>query len=277
MRIAVIPNGGSSEAMALFESVCGRLTALGACVVPICRQDALPSAAEITAGLQGCDAAVAIGGDGTIMHVAKAAAACCPVLGINGGHLGFLAGLEGNELSALSALIQQEYTVETRDLLEVTVHTAAGERPYLAINDAVISRGALSRLLELQIAADGCELLTTRGDGAIIATPTGSTAYTMSAGGPIVHPSVECILVTPICPHSLVSRTHVLPVATTVTVTAASADGQEAFLTVDGEEYIPLTATDSIIVRRAAQTARLIRLKAATYYDVLQEKFSGRR
>lgn len=277
MRIAVIPNGGSGEAAALFESVCGRLTALGAEVVPICRQDALPSVAEITAGLQECDVAVAIGGDGTIMHVAKAAAACCPVLGVNGGHLGFLAGLEGNELSALSTFIQQEYTVETRDLLEVTVHTAAGERPYLAINDAVISRGALSRLLELQIAADGCELLTTRGDGAIIATPTGSTAYTMSAGGPIVHPSVECILVTPICPHSLVSRTHVLPAATTVTVMAASAEGQEAFLTVDGEEYVPLAPTDSITVRRAAQTARLIRLKTATYYDVLQEKFSGRR
>ena len=277
MRIAVVPNLRSDGAAALFGPVCNRLTAAGAQVVSVCREKALPSAADITASLQGCDAAVAIGGDGTIVHVAKAAAAICPVLGINGGHLGFLASLEGDELSGLDALFSQEYTLEERDLLQVTVHTGGGEREFLAMNEAVISRGALSRLLDLRVSADGSDLLTTRGDGAIIATPTGSTAYSMSAGGPVVHPAVSCMLVTPVCPHSLVSRTHILPTTATLTVTAVAADGDEAFLTVDGEENVSFGAKDSITVTRAGQTARLIRLKAATYYDVLTEKLSGRR
>ncbi len=277
MRIAVVPNLRSDGAAALFQPVCDCLTAAGAHVVPVCVEGTLPSAAQITEFLRGCDAAVAIGGDGTIVHVAKAAVAICPVLGVNGGHLGFLAGLEGDELSCLDALITQAYTLESRDLLQITVHTDGGRREFLAMNEAVISRGALSRLLELHVSADGSDLLTTRGDGAIIATPTGSTAYSMSAGGPVVHPAVSCMLVTPVCPHSLVSRTHILPTTATLTVTAAAADGGEAFLTVDGEENVSFGDKDFITVTRAGQSARLIRLKAATYYDVLTEKLSGRR
>ncbi len=276
MQIAVIPNLRSPGATTLFRPVCDRLTAAGAEVVPVSREGTLPTAAQITAAMAGCDAAVAIGGDGTIMHVAKAAATRCPVLGVNGGHLGFLAGLEGDELTRLDALLSGEYTCESRDLLQVTVHTCGGERTFLAMNDAVISRGALSRLLELQVSADGCPLLTTRGDGVIVATPTGSTAYSMSAGGPVVHPAVGCMLVTPVCPHSLVSRTHILPPASVLAITAAT-EGEDAFLTVDGEENISLGAQDRVTVTRATQTARLIRLKVATYYDVLSEKLSGRR
>jgi len=212
------------------------------------------------------------------MHVAKAAAALgCPVLGINSGHLGFLDIAERDELDGLTALLDGAYTIEERALLDVTVHTAAGETSCLAMNEAVISRGSLSRLVDVCVCADGDEIMRCRGDGIIVATPTGSTAYSLSAGGPVVDPAVDCVLLTPVCPHSLDSRSRLLPIRVVLTVRAAAADGETAFITVDGEENIPLTADDYVTIERAATTARLIRLKSASFYDRLCHKLSDRR
>jgi NAD+ kinase len=278
MRVALIPNNRTEHGKTLSASVRERLEKAGAEVVVVDRDGALASSAEIAARLTDCQVAIALGGDGTIMHVAKAAATVgCPVLGINGGHLGFLAGLEQDELAALDGLFDGTYEQDERSLLQVIVHKQDGDYNFLAMNEAVFSRGALSRLVNLQIEGDGQEILSCSGDGAIVATPTGSTAYSLSAGGPVVDPSVACILLTPVCPHTLDSRTRILPSNSVLTVTASAADGGEAFITVDGEENIAFTAADRVTVRQAEETARLIRLKPTTFYDVLSRKLMDRR
>ncbi len=278
MYVAVIPNNRSAQASTLTSAVCERLKNAGAEVVVISRDGGLPTSGEIVARLDDCAVAIALGGDGTIMHVAKAAATVgCPVLGINGGHLGFLAGLEQDELAALDGLLDGTYGEEARTLLRVTVQKADGEHSFLAMNEVVISRGALSRLVDLHIAGNGQEILSCSGDGAIVATPTGSTAYSLSAGGPVVDPSVSCMLLTPVCPHTLDSRTRILPSDSVLTVTASAADGGEAFITVDGEENISFTAADRVTIRQATKTARLIRLKPTTFYDALSRKLTDRR
>ena len=234
--------------------------------------------AQLTEALTGCDLAVAVGGDGTIVHVAKAAAAVgCPVLGINGGHLGFLAGLEADELDALPALLSGEYTVDQRALLQVTVHTEEGDVTRYAMNEAVISRGGLSRLVDVMVLADGAEVLSCRGDGVIIATPTGSTAYSLSAGGPVVDPSVDCVLLTPVCPHSLDSRPRIWPANVTLTAEAVAADGAPVYVTVDGEENIPLGPHHTVTIRRAEVAVRLVQLRRNSFYERLRRKLSDRR
>lgn len=277
MRIAVIPNNRSAQATDLTAQVCQRLKNAGAEMLAIACEGGLPSSTEIASRLGGCSLAIALGGDGTIMHVAKAAATVgCPVLGINGGHLGFLAGLEQDELAALDGLLDETYCEEDRTLLRVTVQKEDGEHTFLAMNEAVVSRGAVSRLVDLHIAGNGQEILSCCGDGAIIATPTGSTAYSLSAGGPVVDPSVACMLLTPVCPHTLDSRTRILPPDSVLTVTAA-ADGGEAFVTVDGEENVAFTSADQVIIRQADEVARLIRLKPTTFYDAFSRKLMDRR
>ena len=278
MLIAVVPNQSKSDNDALVRQVSRQLADAGAKVRVVCAQTAMPTPPQLIQALEGTDAAVAIGGDGTIMHVAKAAAMVgCPVLGINGGRLGFLAGLEPEELPRLTDLLEGGYAVEQRALLDITVHTAEGETTLTAMNEAVISRGSLSRLVDVTVHSGEQEILTCRGDGIIVATPTGSTAYSLSAGGPVVDPAVDCLLLTPVCPHSLDSRSRVLPADAVLTLQATAADGAPAFITVDGEQNISLTAADRVTVRRAATTARLIRLTDTTFYDGLRHKLFDRR
>ena len=278
MTVTVIPNLNKPQNEALYQAVCARLTALGATVRAVSVPQGLPTARDLIAAMQGSDAAVAIGGDGTIMHVAKAAAqTSCPVLGINGGRLGFLAGAEPEELDGLSALLSGDYTVEERDLLEVTIHTDGEQTTRLAMNEAVLARGSMSRLVDIVVTADGRALMTCRGDGIIVATPTGSTAYSLSAGGPVIDPAVECLLLTPVCPHSLDSRSRVLPMGVTLTLRATAAEGDTAFVTVDGEENIPVPEDGLVTVRRATLRARLVRLTDGTFYDELQHKLFHRR
>ena len=278
MLIAVVPNQMKSENDALVRTVSQRLAQAGADVRVVCAAGSLPTTAQLIQALTNCDKAIAIGGDGTIMHVAKAAAvAGCAVLGINAGRLGFLAGMEPGELDKLDRLLACDYEEETRNLLEVTVSTATGEHTLLAMNDVVISRGSLSRLVDVTVHNGGAEVLACRGDGVIVATPTGSTAYSLSAGGPVVDPAVACILLTPVCPHSLDSRSRVLPHNSQLTLCATTADGNPAFITVDGEQNIPLTATDTVRARLSDTVVRLIRLTDSDFYAGLRYKLSDRR
>lgn len=220
------------------------------------------------------DIIIAIGGDGTIMHVAKQAAPLSiPVLGINGGKLGFLAGMEMDETYRLQALLDGAYDTEERLLLDVTVD--GSQDTYLAMNEAVVSRGALSRLVDLKVTSGDGDVMRYRADGVMVATPTGSTAYSLSAGGPVVDPRVPCMLLTPICPHSLYARSYVLSADTVLHIDSADAKG-DTFLTVDGETEIPLPAGGAVTARRSALTARLIRLQTQSFYDVLDKKLIGR-
>ena len=274
MLIAVVPNQSKTESGELVRTVSRHLAQLGANVRVVCSDGSLPAMAQLTEALTGCDMAVAIGGDGTIVHVAKAAAAAgCPVLGINAGHVGFLAGLEANELDDLSALLKGEYTVDERALLEVTVHKDGGAITRYAMNEAVISRGGLSRLVDVTVRADGGEVLSCRGDGVIIATPTGSTAYSLSAGGPIVEPDAQNILITPICAHDMASRGIVASDKRIVTVSVVKNSRRNAFLSVDGGKAVRMNIGDVATVKASHLRTKLVRLKDRSFYDVVNTKF----
>lgn len=276
MVITIVPNRLKPETEGIAAIVTARLRGLGA-TVHVLEDASLPPLAELAAALGGSDVTIAIGGDGTIMHVAKAAAvADCPILGINAGRLGFLAGVEPDCLYEVDNLLSGRYTVDERALLEVTVDTAA-PRTLLALNEAVVARGSLSRMVDVTVTAEERVLMTCRGDGIIVCTPTGSTAYSLSAGGPVVDPSVACVLLTPVCPHGLDSRSRVLPANVPLKVQAVAAEGEQAFITVDGEENIPLASTDTVTVCPAASVVRLIRLTGTNFYDELRQKLSDRR
>lgn len=277
MKIAVLSNPGMPGTRPLLSEVCRVLRQLGAEVT-----HPTPDAAFLSAEADDCvrksDVVVALGGDGTMIHVAKRAAAYGkPVLGINGGHLGFMAGLEADELPLLSALIEEKYTLERRMMLRVTVASANGEeRSFDVLNEAVIARGAVSRMAELCVCNHDKPVVTYRADGVIVSTPTGSTAYSLSAGGPVVDPTVNCMLLTPVCPHSLYARSYVFGEDACLTVTGKAAPGETVCLTLDGEEGPDLRENDRITIRRSALEAQFIHIKSQAFYDVLRQKLLER-
>ncbi len=225
-------------------------------------------------GIKSCDVVIAIGGDGTIIHAAKhAVEEDKPLLGINVGRLGFMAGLEMSELSQLVGLKNKSYSIEKRMLLECIHKTEDKENTYLALNDVVVSNGALSRIIELDISCDDKQIITYRADGIILSTPTGSTAYALSAGGPVIEPSINCISLTPICPHSLASRTVIFKKNSQITVKGSALNLHPIYITVDGEEGVKLKEHELIKVRRSEKTVKLITLKDKSFYEVLSNKF----
>lgn len=274
MRVAMLPNRNVQGVETVLSAVCEKLNTLG--IETVMSQDAQFPPQDCDTLLKEADLVVALGGDGTLIHVAKHAARFgIAVLGINCGHLGFMAGMEANDLSALELLRGGAFDVSHRMMLEVTVHKAEGDRVLYALNEAVISRGNPSRLIHLSVFSDDRPVVSYRADGVIVATPTGSTAYSLSAGGPIVDPSVNCLLVTPICPHSLHTRPYIFGEHTQLTMKPDS-EGREVFLTVDGEEAVALSQEDTVTVRRASLTARMLQLRPAAFYEVLEQKLTDR-
>ncbi|MFZ2538280.1 MAG: NAD(+)/NADH kinase [Oscillospiraceae bacterium] len=229
---------------------------------------------EFFDGIKSCDVVIAIGGDGTIIHAAKHAVEVDkPLLGINVGRLGFMAGIEMSELSQLLGLKNGSYSIEERMLLECVHITKNDENTYLALNDVVVSNGALSRIIELDISCGDRQIITHRADGIILSTPTGSTAYALSAGGPVIEPSMNCISLTPICPHSLLSRTVIFKENSQITVRGSALNLHPIYITVDGEDGAKLEEQDSILVRRSEKTVKLITLNDKSFYEVLSNKF----
>jgi len=222
------------------------------------------------------DLLVVLGGDGTILRASRQAGPRgIPVLGVNLGGFGFLAEVGIRELKeVIPRLLRGDYALDERMMLEAVVER--GEQKiegFLALNDMVVTKGGYARLLRLRTYINGEHLATYPADGLIVSTPTGSTAYSLSAGGPIVHPRVEVILVTPICPHMLHARSVVVSGDDTVTVEfAGGVEG--AMLTVDGQEGFPLQGGDRVVVRRAAQRAKLVRLYPFQFYTLLRQKLS---
>lgn len=227
--------------------------------------------------IQKCDAVVTIGGDGTIIHVAKHAANFeKPLLGINMGRLGFVAELEPNELPMLERLFSGDYNVEKRQMLKVTLKSKSGSKSFFALNDAVISRGSMTKIIDLDVWLKKSYICHYRADGLIVSTPTGSSAYALSAGGPVIEPSMSCILMTPICSHSLFSRPVLFNPSSEILVNAASREDTDLTLTIDGETTIPITADDTVVITTAEIYAELIVLKDKTFYRVLSDKFTER-
>ncbi len=220
------------------------------------------------------DLMVCFGGDGTILHAAKDAQRHgVSVLGVNLGSVGFLSELEATELSQLERLTQGKYRIEERMMLDVSVRRE-GKTVYrdLALNDAAITKGAVARIIDLEVKADGVVVSRYSGDGVIVSTPTGSTAYAMSAGGPIVEPTVENILVTPICPHALHTRSFVLDRGRSVAVRMGKLSRKTAYLSVDGGKAFRLSASDQVELHRSKSRAKLIRLTNRSFYTVVNQK-----
>ena len=276
MKIAVIPNMKATGVELALVPVVEALKALGAEVSSLdVDTDFLSPLTDVLIGE--CDVVVTLGGDGTIIHAAKRAALYGkPVLGINCGHLGFMAGLESDELTELRALICGDYTVEQRMMLDICVNLDDEERHFSALNEAVISRRELSRMIELEVHNQDELVMTYHADGVILATPTGSTAYSLSAGGPIIDPALNCMLMTPICPHSLHSRAYIFGQDAQLHVRLPEV-GTVACLTIDGEEGIPINHTHTITVRRSDAVANMIKIKPMAFYEVLNKKLMNRR
>jgi len=228
--------------------------------------------------LPGSAAVVCFGGDGTILHMAKAATRHgVPILGINIGTMGFMAELESTELALLEKLNSDSYTLDKRMMLDVTVHRGRDIIFHdIGLNDAVITKGAIARVINLTVNCDGVEAMECSGDGLIVATPTGSTAYSLSAGGPIVEPEAQSILITPICPHDMLSRCVVANQNRVITVSIALNPHKNAYLSVDGGRAQKLSMGDTVTVKRSNLTTRLIRLKDRSFYDVINAKFKNR-
>ena len=222
--------------------------------------------------LSRCDFCIAIGGDGTIIHAAKhAVQKDKPVLGINLGRLGFLATLETGELKLLNKLETGDYVVEKRMMLSVVHRGREGEQTYHALNDVVLSKGALARMIDLNISCQGKGVGAYRADGIIFSTPTGSTAYNLSAGGPVIDPTIDCITLTPVAPHSPFGRTIIFNEQSVILVTPARPE-QEIFLTVDGEQGIPIQMGDEVLISKSETSVKLINLTGKLFYQVLNDK-----
>lgn len=227
--------------------------------------------------VQACDLMVTIGGDGTIIHASKEASLFQkPLLGINMGRLGFVAGIEPNEIEMLHRLVTGDYTTEKRMMLRVALKTQEKEHISYALNDAIISRGSLSRLIDIDVSMNNNSICHYRADGLIISTPTGSSAYSLSAGGPVIEPTMSCLLMTPICSHSLFARPVLFKPNSNITVIAGCDDYTDPYLTVDGAETFVLKPNDTITATSAERMTELIVLKEKTFYKVLNDKFTER-
>ena len=225
--------------------------------------------------MQTADLVVCFGGDGTILHMAKSATRRgIPLLGVNIGTMGFMAELESTELDKLSLLGTDSFTIESRRMLDVTVQR---DRDIIfhdiSLNDVVITKGAVARIVYLTVKCDGVQALECGGDGLIVATPSGSTAYSFSAGGPIVEPEAENILITPICAHEMGARCIVASDRRVVTVELARNARRNAYLSVDGGKALRLNMGDVATIRRSKLETKLVRLKQRSFYDVVNAKF----
>ena len=225
--------------------------------------------------LPGASMVICFGGDGTILHMAKTATRHnIPILGVNIGTMGFMAELEATELSQLARIATGDYTVDERMMLDVTVHR---DRDIIfhdiCLNDVVITKGAVARIVHLAVNCDGVQAMECGGDGIIVATPTGSTAYSLSAGGPIVEPEAHSIIVTPICAHDVASRCIVASENREITVGLTHNARRNAFLSVDGGKALRMNMGDVATIRKSNLTTKLVRLKERSFYDVVNMKF----
>lgn len=219
------------------------------------------------------DLVIALGGDGTLLAAARQLLEGVPLLGVNLGTLGFLTEFGRDEMyPGLVTVLSGDYTLEKRSLLAVELRRKAGESlHYRAFNDAVISKGARSRIIDLRVRVDDHRVASYRSDGLIVSTPTGSTAYNLSAGGPILHPQLSVIVMTPICPHTLSLRPVVVPDSATLSVVLETRS-EEVYLTVDGQEGTTVGYHDRLLITRSPVHVQLVKAGGRTFYDNLRGK-----
>lgn len=283
MKIVVSPNPYRDKQFKNARQACAILKEAGA-QVSLCLPFDVDKTFEIPSDLRfrdiqkeirTADMLICFGGDGTILHASKIATEhSLPVLGVNIGTMGFIAELEAAELELLRKLPKGEYTIEERSMLDVSV--MSGKQTLFhetALNDAVITKGAIARVIQLSITCDGVEASNFSGDGVIVCTPTGSTAYSMSAGGPIIEPSAKNFLITPICAHAMLAKSIVVAPERVITVRVGKIGRHNAFLSVDGGRAFRLNVGDEIVIRSSSRVTRLVRLKETSFFEILNRKF----
>ncbi len=225
-----------------------------------------------------CDICIAVGGDGTMIHsahyVAKYGKA---ILGINAGRLGFLAGLEKEELNLLSSLIDGNYSVENRMLLKVS-HFESSELmgEFNCFNDVIITRKELTRICEIDASCNGRPISEYKGDGVVVATPTGSTAYSLAAGGPVIDTSLECIVVTPLCPHTLLSRSMIFCPDSKIEMKIRNASEGSMVFSCDGKKGVEIGENSRIVITKSDTYVKIIKIKADSFSEILSSKLIER-
>jgi NAD+ kinase len=220
------------------------------------------------------DMVLVLGGDGTMLNAARLVEErAVPILGVNMGGLGFLTEVTLDRLyPTLEKIFAQEFVLEERLMLRAQIHRHGEHVAHATVlNDVVVSKGTLARMIEIQISIDERFVTTLRGDGLIVSTPTGSTAYSLSAGGPIIHPAIQALILTPICPHTLTHRPLLVPSGVSLEVTLTSQD-EGAIATFDGQVGVAMTQGDTVTISMSTHRTHLIRFPDRTYYDVLRRK-----
>lgn len=228
--------------------------------------------------LPGADAIICFGGDGTILHTAKAATRRnIPILGVNIGTMGFLAELESSEIGRISQLASGDYKLDPRMMLDVTIQRDRDIVFHdICLNDVAITKGAVARIVYLSVECDGVQALSCGSDGIIVSTPSGSTAYNLSAGGPIVEPDARNMIITPICAHDMASRCIVTSDRRVITVRMIQNARRNAFVSVDGGKAVRLNLGDTVTIRRSKLETKLIKFNDRSFYDVVNAKFQGK-
>ena len=223
------------------------------------------------------DVIIVLGGDGSILSAARyCLSSGIPILGINLGHLGYMAEMEADELEMLDRLFTGSYSIDEREMLDVSVFRKGKQlvNRASALNDAVISNGSIARMIDLELSEGDIPVTAYRADGLIFSTPTGSTAYSMSAGGPVIDPKMKCICVTPICSHSLAARPIVFADDSVLCVNNICEREKNLFLTLDGKVNFEIYRGDTVRIRRSNSVTRLIRLKERGFYNTLHSKMN---
>lgn len=275
--IGIIIKKGRREAQVLAQKICAWCSEQGIMVltepdpalqgpgVTFATQDAVVASAETV---------VVLGGDGTLLSVARLPGVEKTLLvPVNLGGLGFLTEIRADEVfSLLEKIRNKDVTVDSRMMLRVMLYQAEKHTAeYRVLNDVVINKGAVARIIDLETRVNGLYLNTFKADGLIICTPTGSTAYSLSAGGPIIYPSLRCLSLTPICPHTLTNRPIILPETSMIEVRLKS-EHEDVFLTMDGQIGIRLKTDDFVAVQKADTTIQLVKSPFRDYFEVLKEK-----
>ena len=276
MKIAILPNFNNNGVADLAQEIYSELEKIGIeCHIVDYLQNSFKENLEL---IKPFDVVIAVGGDGTTLMVAKLASVLGKsTLGINAGRLGFMSGLERNELSLLRTLSTGEYSVEERMMLDARFSIEGREYKRQCLNDAVISRGDLARLIDISVECEGRKVTDSRADGMIVSTPTGSTAYSMAAGGPVLSPDNSCFVVTPICPHSLINRSIVFSSEKELELRVNNDKNNNAFLSIDGEESFKIDSNTIITISKSQYIARLIKIKPDNFYEILNSKILERR
>lgn len=231
---------------------------------------------ELQEEIKSADALICFGGDGTILHSSKLAMRRgIPILGVNIGTVGFMAELESGEMELLSKLASDDYTIDERMTIFVRLlHEGRVIYRDVALNDAVVTKGAVARVIQTAVFLDGVEAMNFSGDGLIAATPTGSTAYSMSAGGPIVEPQADNIILTPICAHNLQPRSLIASPQRRVEIQVGRVNRRNAFLSVDGGKAMRVYGGDKILLEMGSQKTKLLKLKDVTFFDIVKSKLN---